>query len=447
MNRWMIAGTRSGCGKTTVTCAVLQALAARGCDTASFKCGPDYIDPMFHSMIIGVDSHNLDRFFCTPSTIDSLLRKYSREVNVIEGVMGFYDGINGAASSHQLACETGTPVILVIDCKGMSDSLGAVMLGYLQYRQPNSIIGVIFNRLPESLIELAMSLCREMNVSYFGRLPVAPECALESRRLGLVTAAEIADLKQKTARLGELAEKHILLDRILEETRCGGSFSPQRETRSIPKGHFRVAVAKDNAFCFYYSECLDLLRDAGCEPVEFSPLSDASLPDGAAGLLLGGGYPEIYAEQLSRNTPLLSDIKKRMAQGIPTIAECGGFMYLHEELQGEDGVFYPVVGAVPGKAFRTPKLQRFGYITLTSCREGLFGSAGQTIPAHEFHYWDSTAPGSGLTARKASSGAQYPCAYYSPTLYAGFPHLYLCADPRMAFNFAEKCRQYNEEHP
>ena len=442
MKRFMIAGTRSGSGKTTVTCAVLRALVNRGYEVASFKCGPDYIDPMFHSRIIGTDSHNLDRFFCTRETVSYLMQKYFREVNVIEGVMGFYDGVKGAASSHQVAVETDTPVVLVIDCKGMSDSIGAIMQGFLSYRQPNTIIGFIFNRLPESLVELAQSLCRKMKVTYFGRLPDSAECTIESRHLGLVTAAEIAGLEEKTNRLAVLAEQNILLDRLLALTESNPVINPIPQIiADCSPEKVRIAVADDNAFCFYYKENLDLLRELGCELVSFSPLRDQSLPRGISGLLIGGGYPELYSGQLSRNVRLLREMKERIIDGLPTVAECGGFMFLHEQMQGDDGNYYQMAGVISGRAFRTGRLQRFGYITLTAGCDSLLCGKGQRMAAHEFHYWDSTDAGNGLTASK-SDGRTWECCHVSDTMYAGFPHLYFPSDIRIAERFAAACAKF-----
>ena len=213
MKRFIIGGTHSGCGKTTVTCALLAAIKKRGLAAAAFKCGPDYIDTMFHRKVIGVDSHNLDSFFCDSNTLTALLSEYgsSADISVIEGVMGFYDGTSGSAFS--VSEITGTPAVIVIDCKGMSDSIGAVISGFLRYR-PNRITGFIFNRLPEKLIPLAEKLCAELGTEYFGCLPKS--CfEIGSRHLGLVTADEIADIQSKLEKLGELAERYILIDKLL----------------------------------------------------------------------------------------------------------------------------------------------------------------------------------------------------------------------------------------
>ncbi len=443
MTRFMIAGTHSGCGKTTVTCAILQALKNRGLDVASFKCGPDYIDPMFHSRVIGTAAYNLDGFFCGKDTLNFLLYQNGRDVSVMEGVMGFFDGVGQTASSHQLALDTETPVVLVIDCKGMSASIGAVMKGFLTYRTPHNIAGVIFNRLPESLVDMAKAFCTEMQVTYFGRFPTAKECTVESRHLGLVTADEIQGLKETIQRLAALAEEHLLIDELLQTGKCAeiSTFTPPvipYRSTICPK----IAVARDKAFCFYYEDNLNLLREMGCEILPFSPLTDRAFPDGVSGLLLGGGYPELYAKELAANESMRSDIRAAIAACLPTIAECGGFLYLHQTLETPDGEIYPMVGAIDGHGFCTEKLRRFGYVYLTAEDDNLLCERGEIIPAHEFHYWDSDSCGDGFTARKASNGLTYPCVHARESLYAGFPHLYFYANPKIAEHFVRKCEAY-----
>ena len=438
MRRFLIAGTGSGCGKTTVTCAILQALVSRGVQTASFKCGPDYIDPMFHREVIGTPAHNLDPFFCSGQALCELLARYGSEVNVLEGVMGLYDG--GDTSAHAVSMHTQTPVILVINCRGMSDSIGAVMQGFLRYQAPNRIAGFIFNRLPEKLIPLAKRLCEELGTQYFGCLPNAP--TFESRHLGLVTAQEIGDLRQKLHALGELAERCIDLDALLSlEAAALPAFTPLVPSASAAP--CVIAVARDSAFCFTYAENLDVWRDMGCEIRFFSPLTDGSLPE-CDGLYLPGGYPELHAKALSRNVGMRADIRAAIRSGMPVIAECGGFLYLHETLTVSDGETYPMVGCIPGNAYPMGRLQRFGYITMTAQTDSLLCRRGAHLTAHEFHYWESEHPGTAFHAVKPD-GRTWDCAHAGKRLYAGFPHLYWYEDRTCAERFVRACKAFREE--
>ncbi|MBQ8687656.1 MAG: cobyrinate a,c-diamide synthase [Ruminococcus sp.] len=443
MRRMIIGGTHSGCGKTTVTCAILQALCDRGMQVASFKCGPDYIDPMFHEKIIGTDAYNLDSFFCTDNTLRYLLYENSccKDAAVIEGVMGFYDGAGGRGSACSLAQITDTPAVIVIDCKGMSDSIGAVMKGFLTYREPNCIAGFIFNRLPERRSGFAERLCAELGTEYFGFLP-ANSITIESRHLGLVTADEIANLKENMHFLGDLAQKHILLDKLLKQSE---RTVPIYEASIVPSLDFPhapvIAVARDRAFCFIYQDNIALLKKLGCKIVYFSPLEDSHVPNHADGMLLSGGYPELYAKKLSENCSMLADIRKKIEAGMPCIAECGGFLYLHDTLEDAKGNHYHMAGVIEGKAYQTQRLQRFGYVTMTAGADNILCKKGEAIPAHEFHYWDSTACGEGFTARKMD-GRQWKCVHANEHLYAGFPHLYFYSDIRIAKKFAGACAQY-----
>lgn len=441
MRRIIIGGTKSGCGKTTVTCAVLAALKKRGLNVSAFKCGPDYIDPMFHRKVIGVSSHNLDSFFCGRDTILELLNEYGgkSDIAVIEGVMGFYDGTSGSA--HSLSEITETPAVIVIDCKGMSDSIGAVMSGFLNYR-PNRIAGFIFDRLPEKLIPLAERLCGELGTEYFGCLPKSG-VTIESRHLGLVTADEIADIQTKLESLGELAEKYICLDKIISS--CDVSLPVYKPLDTpVLTGNPTVAVARDSAFCFIYQENIELLEKMGCRIKYFSPLSDSEVP-AADGLILSGGYPELYASELSANKSMLGSVKRFVSGGMPTIAECGGFMYLHDSLTDKSGATYPMAGVINGSAFPTDRLQRFGYTTLNAKRDNLLCGQGGALRAHEFHYWDSTSCGDGFTAEK-SDGRTWDCCHISDSLYAGFPHIYFYSDIAAADRFVKKCIEYGEKN-
>lgn len=441
MKRFIIGGTNSGCGKTTVTCAVLQAFVNRKMRVASFKCGPDYIDPMFHEKIIGTSAFNLDSFFCDDNTLKYLLCENGgdADISVIEGVMGFYDGANGRGSAYSVSEITETPSVIVIDCKGMSDSIGAVMKGFLEYKKPNNIVGFIFNRLPEKLVSKAESLCLELETEFFGFMPVN-DISFESRHLGLVTADEISDLKEKMHRLGELAEKNIRLDKLLKYAEKA---LPKFTFPSLPEisGRPVIAVAKDSAFCFIYADNISLLKKLGCEIEYFSPMYDGKIPENADGLILSGGYPELYAEKLAANKAMLENIREKILSGLPTIAECGGFMYLHKIMEDKDGNEHELVGVVDGKVCKTPKLRRFGYVKMTAETDNMLCKKGDSFPAHEFHYWDSTNCGEAFTAEK-TDGRSWQCVHANESLYAGFPHIYFYSNIQTAENFARKCAEY-----
>ena len=440
MKRIMIAGTGSGCGKTTVTCAVLQALIDRGIRAASFKCGPDYIDPMFHRKVIGADSYNLDSYFCDDNTLIYLLDSGAGEISVIEGVMGFYDGLIGKGSSHEISQITDTPVIIVINARGMSESLGAVIKGFLTYKMPNNIKGFIFNRLAESRVDFAIKLCEELGTEYLGRFPADNDFTIESRHLGLVTAGEIDDLKGKLARLAQAAEKFIRLDRIIE---LSDSPPLMFSEPNFGKEHkVRIGLSADEAFCFFYPENGDILKKMGAEIVPFSPLRDERLPENISGLILCGGYPELYGEMLSENASMRESVKNAIDIGLPCIAECGGFMYLHDEFQGMDGKYYRGAGVIKGRAYKTTKLANFGYSELTARDDNLLCKKGECFPVHEFHYFDSTDCGNDFISRKKGKAAEHECVHGNRSLWAGFPHLYFYSKPRIAENFLIACERY-----
>ena len=439
--RLVLAGTNSGCGKTTVTCAVLQALVTRGLRVGAAKCGPDYIDPMFHSRVIGAKSSNLDSFFFDRDTMRYLLAHNGEgcDVTVIEGVMGYYDGLgltSTRASTYEAARATSSPVVLVVNARGAALSVLAAAEGFLRFAPDSGIRGVILNGCSAmSYGPLARELENRLGVRACGYLPRLPECALESRHLGLVTADEVADLREKLRQLAEAAEKTLELDALLEIAHNAPVLDftpPVLPEKGAP---VRIGVARDRAFCFYYEDSLDLLRQLGAELVSFSPLADERLPDGVQGLYLGGGYPELYAAQLEANHTLRRQIRGAVHAGMPCIAECGGFMYLTQSIAG-----HAMVGALPGDCFDTGKLTRFGYITATAQEDSLLCCAGEQVPMHEFHHWDTPQPGGAFLAEKPS-GKQWRCAYATDTLYAGFPHFHFYAKPVMAQRFLTACRK------
>ena len=450
--RILLCAPASGGGKTTVTCAILQALVDRGLHPVSFKSGPDYIDPMFHSQVIGATARNLDLFFLGEKATRALLRRNAGagEIAVLEGAMGYYDGIamSSEASAWALARATATPAVLVVDARGRARSAAALVKGFLDFEKDSGIRGIILNRISPMLYpRLKECIETETGVKVYGFLPERPDCTVESRHLGLVTAAEIGDLKERLHKLAAQAEETLDLTGLLALAKEAEELPEDALPKPEPTaGRPRIAVADDKAFCFYYADALQLLTDCGAELVKFSPLTDTALPEGCSGLYLGGGYPELYGRELSENTAMRTAIYDAVASGMPTVAECGGFLYLHESLECDDGGFWPMVGVIPQKAWRTPRLRRFGYITLTARTDGLLLRQGEEVPAHEFHYWESGDPGADFRAEKPLSDRGWDCGHATPTLYAGFPHFHFCAKPETAARFAAACAAYAARH-
>lgn len=449
--RLMLAAASSGSGKTTIACAILQALTRMGEHPVSFKCGPDYIDPMFHRQVLGVPSRNLDLFFSDEATAAYLLQKNSENFSLafIEGVMGYYDGIatTTEASSWQLAKATQTPVVLVLNCKGMSVSIAAQLGGYLSYQPDSQIKGVILNQVSKSIYpEIKALIEQRYDVAVCGYMPKMSDCSLESRHLGLVTAEEIGDLQQRLEKLGEQAMQTIDLPLLLKIAAQAPALAvPAVQLPAPNPTPLRIGVARDKAFSFYYADNLELLKQLGAQLVEFSPLHDPQLPDDLDGLLLGGGYPELYADTLSQNCTLMAQIKAALQNGLPCIAECGGFQYLCEQLEGADSKSYPMVGFLPGSSFRTPSLRRFGYVRLTAQKDNLLCKKGEGFAAHEFHYWDSQHCGNGCIAQKPYRRSSWECVVCDENFWAGYPHLYFYANVQMAKNFLNRCNRFHTQ--
>lgn len=450
----MIAAPKSGSGKTMITCALLKALKDRGERVVSYKCGPDYIDPMFHGNAIGIPSKNLDTFFTGEGLTRELFLKdrTERDFAVIEGVMGLFDGLGGVreeGSSYHLAKVTGTPVVLVVDAKGMGRSVLPMIAGFLTYDSEKLVRGVILNRVSEIYYGILKPLVEdELGVRVLGYFPEQKDIYIESRHLGLVMPSEMADIQSRLQTASDELEKTVDVGEIVriagraEEIMAGSS---RVSDRAANNGSRRpvIAVARDEAFCFYYEDNLDMLREKGAEIKYFSPLHDARLPDGCHALLIGGGYPELYADRLSQNTAMRGAVRRAFDSGMPVVAECGGFMYLHDAIVGRDGVSHAMAGAVPGVCAYKGRLVRFGYVEIRG-RQGSFLPEGERIKGHEFHYFDSTNNGEGCIATKPATGNEYPCIVEDKNCWMGFPHLYYPSNPSFAENFVKKAKEYME---
>ena len=445
--RIMIAAVSSGSGKTTITCGILQALVNRKMKVASFKCGPDFIDPMFHENVIGTASKNLDLFFTDTETTKYLFGSAAEDadISVVEGVMGFYDGKGGRsldASSYDLSVRLKIPVILVVDCKGLSTSVVPIIKGFKEFRE-NSIKGVILNNMTEKVYGPVKEMIEdELRLPVIGYVPNIRDLVIESRHLGLVMPREISGLKQKLNDLALLLERTLDIGLLIETARSACDLryhGPEIDDTGVK---VRIGVAKDECFCFMYKDNIELLERLGAEIVHFSPLHDADIPEGISGIIIPGGYPELFADVLSKNVTMLDRIGQCIAGGMPCMAECGGFMYLHDELEDSSGNIRRMVAAVHGRAFRTKKLTRFGYVSITSEKDGIL-NRDTNIRGHEFHYWDSTDCGDDCDALR-TTGERYRCMHNRDNIAAGFPHLYYYSDPGTARNFVMRCSSYSE---
>ena len=425
--RVMFAATRSGSGKTTVTCGVLAALKKQNIKVQAYKCGPDYIDPMFHRTVLGIDTGNLDTFFADADAIGRILARDTKdaELIVMEGVMGYYDGVGGTttmASSYELSKVTKTPVVLIVDAKGASVTLAAIIRGIMEYKKDSRIVGVILNRVsPMFYSRIKHVIETECGIPVLGYLPEDASFAVPSRHLGLLQPDEMLKQRDWVETVAEAARKTIDIDGILEIAAQAEMLQIQKATGETEKSKFpagyRIGVARDAAFSFYYRENLRMLEDMGATLVYFSPLTDAHVSEVDA-LIFGGGYPELYAKQLYENQSMRASVWQALEAGMPCHAECGGFLYLGKSLADAEGNVYEMVGFLDGAGFRTERLQRFGYVELAP-------QEADALRGHEFHYWDSTDCGDACLAWKPLSKQKtYPCMVKKKGTFAGFPHLY-----------------------
>lgn len=359
--------------------------------------------------------------------------------------MGLYDGVGGVtdrASAWHVADTLGLPVILTVRAKGASLTLAAEIRGLREFRRSSRIKGVILNGCAPALCgRLGPMLEREAGIPVLGCLPELPEASFGSRHLGLYTAAEIQDLTERLNLLAEALERHVDVGRLLELCEDGRPSAPKGSEAKTAEG-VPIAVARDEAFCFCYPETLEALERAGARIVFFSPLRDRTLPPEACGLYLPGGYPELYAEALAANGEMRTSVGNAVSGNLPTVAECGGFLYLGQSLRDEQGTEHPMAGVLPGTGFPVGRPVRFGYGTLIAESDSLLFRKGETVPVHEFHYWDSTETGRDLRVEKPLSGRGWECGFASPSLYAAFPHLYFAGTHRLAERLTEAARNY-----
>lgn len=454
--RIVLAAPKSGSGKTLISIALMQSLTAAGRKVSAFKCGPDYIDPMFHKKILDVPSRNLDLFFAGEELSKSLFADSAAgsgnpEISVIEGVMGLFDGIGTTeqASTYHLAKTLAAPIILIVDSKGMGHSVIAEIAGFISMDKMHLIKGVILNNMNAAFYEAVKPAIEgELHVPVLGYFPFQKDIKIESRYLGLKLPYEIDGIKQMVSKAAAELAKTVDISRIekfaTEATPLEyESLETLLQIPVQPQKRVRIALAKDEAFCFYYEDNIKLLEKLGAEIVEFSPLHDKQLPPEISGLILGGGYPEQFAEKLAANQSMKDSVLAALNAGLPSIAECGGFMYLHESIETQDGRQHHMVGAIKGSCRFMNKLVRFGYVSISlnaaNGGNGGFLAEGESIKAHEFHYFDSTDNGCSCTAVKPSGAKNWNCVHCSENHWWGFPHLYFLSDVKFAERFLAAC--------
>ena len=488
MKSLVVAGTRSGCGKTSVAVGLMAALARRGLRIAPFKCGPDFIDPSHHEHACGQPSHNLDGWMCGRLGVEDIFARHAQgaDVAVIEGVMGLFDGFSGSSesgSTAEIAKWLRAPVLLVADVSSMARSVAAMVGGYIDFDPEVAFAGVLLNRVGSAAHgEIASEALAAAGLNLIGMLPRAEEIGLPARHLGLSMGQETGE--DMYARLADWVEAGIDLDALLsglpemvvqpvnenrtwsaddehipgplffaddsgekpradEEPDTPGAASAAPLSRR-PKAHVaRIAVAQDQAFCFYYRENLRLLEDAGAELVFFSPVSDKKLPEGADGLYLGGGYPELSAFDLSNNAGLRREIKRFAEDGRPVYAECGGFMYLMESIKDARGSTCMMSGVFPLSARMAERFAALGYRQVTTTRDCILGPAGTLARGHEFHYSvlpDEAYKLAGLYAVQDRKGPrEKPEGFAAHNVVASYIPLHFCSNPALARHLVEAC--------
>jgi cobyrinic acid a,c-diamide synthase len=449
---FVIAGSASGVGKTTVTLSLMAALRKRGLTVQPFKCGPDFIDGGHHARVCGRPSRNLDGWMLSAETNRRIFYRNAADADVcvVEGVMGLFDGVDGkseAGSTAEIAKWLQLPVILVVDASAMARSAAALVRGFESFDPALKVAGVIFNKVGGATHYRMLSdaVTTSANAVPIGYLPGDERIHIAERYLGLVTAGENLLPDSMLALLGELAESHIDLDQLLA---CAMSITAAddqtQRTQHESTVSLRLGVARDKAFCFYYEDNLDALREAGAEIIEFSPLEDSSLPTALDVLYFGGGYPELFAKQLSGNRPMLASIKRAAEDGLPIYAECGGLMYLAREIVTKDDASFPMAGVLPITVQMTDRLVNFGYTEVSFTSDCLIGPAGAKARGHSFHCSRIANVGSveyAYQARNSMTGREEPDGLRVRNVLASYIHLHFLSNPGMADAFLKNAKR------
>jgi cobyrinic acid a,c-diamide synthase len=452
----VIAGVSSGVGKTTVALGLLAALHRRGLAVQPFKVGPDFIDPGHHAQAAGRASANLDGWMVPKPENLAIVRRHCQgaEIALVEGVMGLFDGYDGASeagSTAQMAKWLGLPTVLVVDAKAMARSAAALAHGFATFDPDLKLAGIIFNRVgsPRHLDYLRQALAQVPGVVCLGGLPRQESLAIPERHLGLVTADEHGLSPAYFQELAEIMERHLDLEVLLKLMQPLYDIDQTADPEPEPAGRVRLGVARDQAFCFYYAENFYYLRRFGAELIPFSPLHDSHLPEDLDGLYVGGGYPEVFARELGANTTMRTGISTLAANGLPIYAECGGLMYLSRGLTTLTGERTEMAGVLPLEVRMLPRLKALGYRQVTLKADCLLGLAGCQGRGHEFHYSEIISDDAGLATayHMVDRLGQAPVAegYSRDRTLASYVHLHFGSNPELARNFVAYCQTYKDQ--
>lgn len=438
-SRILISATSSGAGKTLFTSALLQVLKFN--NTHSFKCGPDYIDPMYHEVVLGIPSKNLDPYFMDEELMISSFMEDAGDINVIEGCMGLYDGlgVTSKCSTYEVSQKLKTPVILVVDAAKAGYSIVATIKGFIALDKNGLIKGVVLNRISEGYYKkLSKVIEDECHIKALGYIPVLKNATFESRHLGLKSVEE-NNAKEIILRVAALIKDTVDVESILKIAEQAKALKDSRPLSDYVNSSLTgekpvIAVARDEVFNFLYKDNMTALEMCGANIEYFSPIHDKHLPKKAKGVVFPGGYPEIFAKELSDNKSMLNDVKTKIENGMPVLAECGGFMYLNKSIDFEDKTI-DMVGIFDGVSKNAGRLVRFGYVNLKNDK--------YSIKGHEFHHFDVDNPGDYFNVTKAADGnVTYPSYFEYKNVIAGFPHLYYFSDVEFVKDFIDKAKDY-----
>lgn len=448
--RIVIAGTGSGAGKTTVTIGLMAALKRKGHIVQGFKCGPDYIDPTYHTAVTGRASRNLDSFMLSHDTVKEIFVRGSAgaDISIIEGVMGMYDGKEATSdkgSTAEISILTGSPVLLVVNCQSMARSSAAIVKGFQLLNPEARIVGVIANKVGSEghhkIVKAAIE--KECGIPVVGYLKRENELEIPERHLGLVPSVERGELSPLFEKLADLIADTVNVELVWELAKAEPLqaepmlFAPQETLVNVT-----IAVAKDPAFHFYYPENLELLEAYGAKLAFFSPLAGEGVPAGAEGLYIGGGFPEEFAAQLSQNEKVLQSVREAIQSGLPTLAECGGYMFLTEAIVTTDGESYPMVGLIPGQVTMQKKLAALGYREVRGKDGNFLLGPDEQAKGHEFHY-STYATESELPHAYETKGLRgtKPEGYAQDNLVAGYTHLHFGSNPELVTRWLKRCME------